>query len=161
MEPAPLVPAIWAFNDEGQLVCLPSQDSQELTVDRVQPEKPSPAAIAAYLAHLTPLQQERCDQLRAQGWDDEGIHNFFSLLENCIKLLCARLREQGRTEEYIGQLAEQCGREITDFSHLRRPLETPGEEDLQLQLYLLAETRRQHQLMLGDERRVPSEASHS
>lgn len=147
---------IWVLDDTGKNLKFVSQEfldanTREAT-DSARSPHPTTEEVTTYLSNLSLSQQEICDKLRDQGWDDPAIHNFLTLLENKRKYLCAELRKNGQSEDEIQRLNEICERDgITDFSHLKRPGVSPADDDYQFQLYSLEEWKRQRRIMIGKE----------
>lgn len=142
---------IWVLDENGRYIdrCTGEPLAQTSTDDTIHFDGPSTNAIAEYISQLPPTQKKMCDDLRAQGWQDAGIHNVLTLLENSRKQDCARLRMKGISEEEIERLDRLCDEGITDYSGLVRPLATPADEDYQAQLYLLDEATRRREVMFG------------
>jgi hypothetical protein len=140
----------WIVDNDGEdLTFMPDQ---ALIHDRLQySENMSTESIAEYISNLSPSQSRLADDLRRLGWDDHGIHDFFSHLEHLKLHLSAILREKGRSEADIASLNGLCSKDIADLSHLRRPGTSRADEEYQLQLYLLHEMQRRKQIMLGDD----------
>lgn len=142
---------VWALDESGRYIDRSTGEplAQSSTEDTIRLEGPSTNAIAEYISQLPPTQKKMCGDLRGQGWQDAGIHNVLTLLENSRKQDCARLRMKGTSEEEIAQLDRLCDQGITDYSSLVRPLATPADEDYQAQLYLLDEVTRQRRVIFG------------
>ncbi|KAJ5682863.1 hypothetical protein N7462_006028 [Penicillium macrosclerotiorum] len=150
--PSSEVPAegIWMLDDSGKHLELKAedqlaQDSSELKID-TPIEQPSNETIADYLSHLPHARKEQSDGLRGLGWDDSSIHNLLTLIDNTRKHMLASLRMRGKGED-IERLKKLFDQDITDYSHMRRPLTSRAEEDYQVQLYLLEEVKRQRRIM--------------
>lgn len=127
-----------------------ARDSRELE-NTMTLDPPSDAAIAEYLAHLSPIQRRYYNDLRSLGWDDASIHNLLTLLQNIRERILDQLRAEGKSEAEIERLSALCDLDITDYSHIKRPLADRAEQEYQVQLYLLAEVKRQRRAMLGAE----------
>lgn len=145
------VEGIWVLDESGRYIDRDTGEplAQNSTEDTIHFDGPSTNAIAEYLSQLPPTQKKMCNDLRAQGWQDAGIHNVLTLLENSRKQDCARLRMTGTSEEEIARLERLCDEGITDYSGLVRPLATAADEDYQAQLYLLDEATRRRKVIFG------------
>lgn len=132
------------FKSEVQLARDSRESNESTTLDY-----PSDEAITEYLTHLSQTQQKYYDDLRALGWDNASIHNLLTLLQNTRKHVLAQLRMDGKSDEDIERRSALCDADITDYSHMKRPLADRAEEEYQTQLYLLEEAKRQRKVMLG------------
>ncbi|KAJ5354232.1 hypothetical protein N7541_006796 [Penicillium brevicompactum] len=146
---------LWVLDDTGNSLRYMSEEklsrtAKEVTDDFV-PIKPSAEDIGRYFSTLTPAQKKMQDQLRDLDWNDAAVHNILTILEDVQRYNRERLHEKGCAEDEIQRLDALANENVIDFSHLRRGLTSAGEEDYQLQLYLLEEVKRRRVLMLGEE----------
>lgn len=146
---------LWMLDDTGSNLRHVSVEelnrtATEITDDFV-PIEPSAEDIRKYLSTLTPAQKKMQDELRDLDWNDAAIQNILTILEDAQRHNCARLRQKGLAEAEIQRLDALANENVMDFSHLRRELASGGEEDYQLQLYLLEEVKRRRVVMLEEE----------
>ncbi|KAJ6089941.1 hypothetical protein N7467_005157 [Penicillium canescens] len=130
-QPDPFAEGLWVLDDTGKnLKFMPEEDLDrnviELT-DNTLPE--SPEAIAKYLSTLTATQTKIHDDLRDLGWNYAAIHNFLTILENAQLYNCAMLRKKEYTESEIDRLDALGNQNVMDFSHLKRGLASPADEE--------------------------------
>lgn len=144
---------VWVLDDTGKhLKFIPEEEVDQNAIevdDNFVPTKPSAEAIQTYLSALTPTQKKMQDGLRGLDWNDAAIHNLLTIIEEGQRYNCARLRQKGYTEAEIARLDALSNENVIDFSHLRRGLVSPADEDWNLQVYLLKEVNRRRFVMLG------------
>ncbi|KAJ5322429.1 hypothetical protein N7452_010718 [Penicillium brevicompactum] len=146
---------LWVLDDTGNNLRYVSEEelnrtAKEVTDDFV-PIKPSADDIGRYFFTLTPAQKKMQEELRDLDWNDAAIHNILTILEDVQRYNRERLHQKGCTEDEIQRLDALANENGIDFSHLRRGLANSGEEDYQMQLYLLEEVKRRRVVMLGEE----------
>ncbi|KAJ5496425.1 hypothetical protein N7463_008412 [Penicillium fimorum] len=146
---------LWMLDDTGKNLKFLSEaelDRNDIEpTDNTIPKEPPAEVITKYLSTLTSHPKKMQDELRDLGWNDAAIHNLLTILEDAQRYNCAKLRQKGYTEAEIQRLDALGNQNIMDFSHLKRGLASTADEDYQLQLYLLSETKRRRLVMLGEE----------
>ncbi|CAG7960527.1 unnamed protein product [Penicillium salamii] len=145
---------LWMLDDTGNNLRYLSEEELNQTAievtDNYVPIEPS-AEIRKSFSTLTPAQKKMQDELRELDWNDVAIHNVLTILENVQRYNRARLRQKGCAEAEIQRLDALANENVMGFSHLRRGLASAGDEDFQLQLYLLEEVKRRRAIMLEEE----------
>lgn len=152
-ESVPPPEGIWILDDTGKSLKFVFEEELEnaTEADASTEAKVTPAeVIAKYLSNLSASQKTMQDKLYALGWDDVAIYNMLTLLESQQWYNCAKLRQVGYSETEIQRLDTLGNQNMKDFSHLKRGTAGGGDEEYQLQLYLLEEAKRRRLVMLGE-----------
>ncbi|KAJ5355856.1 hypothetical protein N7517_010465 [Penicillium concentricum] len=141
----PPAKGLWMLDDPGKNLKFMSEEELDRNAievtDDTRPREPPAEVITKYLATLTPPQKKMQDELRDLGWNDAAIHNLLTIYEDAQRYNCAKLRQKVYTEAEIQRLDALGNQNVMDFSHLKRRLASTGDEDYQLQLYLLDEVK--------------------
>ncbi|KAK4916269.1 hypothetical protein LTR66_017029, partial [Elasticomyces elasticus] len=149
--PEPVAENQAALEDTAKTDEAPSTDADPSLAGSVHDAAAEAAAEEAEFAGMTPAQKKMQDRLRDLEWNDAAIHNILAILEDVQRYNRERLHEKGCAEDEIQRLDALANENVIDFSHLRRGLTSAGEEDYQVQLYLLEEVKRRRVAMLEEE----------